>query len=106
MRCSYQLFALETADLDEGLIAVGDLAFHISGGNQALLRRKGAFALGNGLVVSHACRFLILWLVPDRSAGAGESLAGVTRLRGEEVVRLDRKISVRNFRHFFGSYKE
>ncbi|MOA38935.1 hypothetical protein D3C78_1606740 [compost metagenome] len=52
-----QFVAREAADLDEGLVAVGDLSFGIGGGDQALLGREGALALGDGLVVSHACRF-------------------------------------------------
>ena len=53
VRAADQLFALEAADVDESIITVGDDAFEIGGGDQALLFREGALSLGDRLVVTH-----------------------------------------------------
>jgi hypothetical protein len=53
MRRTDQFFTRKPADFDESIVAVGDHALGIGGGNQPLLRREGPFALCNGLVVTH-----------------------------------------------------
>ncbi|MNG30610.1 hypothetical protein D3C84_1162530 [compost metagenome] len=53
VRRTDQLLTGKPADLDEGVVAVGDHALGIGGGNQPLLSREGPFALCNGLVVTH-----------------------------------------------------
>ena len=69
VRCAQQLFALEPADVDEGLIAVSDLALQIGGGDQALLSGEGALALGDWLVISHSCRFWLKVSLMHRQQG-------------------------------------
>jgi len=54
VRLADQFLAGEAADLDEGVIAVGDLAIEVGGGNQATVRRKRAFTLGHGQVLAHS----------------------------------------------------
>ena len=53
VRCAYQLFTREPADLDKGIVAIGNYTFGIGGGNQPLLSGESAFALGDGLVITH-----------------------------------------------------
>jgi len=53
VRCAYQLLTREPADFDKSIVAVGNNAFGIGCGNQPLLRRKCAFALSDGLVITH-----------------------------------------------------
>jgi hypothetical protein len=53
VRRAGQLFAGETADFDEGIVAVGDHALGVGGGDQPLLGRESPFSLGNRLVVTH-----------------------------------------------------
>ncbi|MNH21161.1 hypothetical protein D3C79_809580 [compost metagenome] len=53
VRRAHQLLAGEAADLDEGVVAVGDHALGISGRDQPLLSWESPFALGNRLVVTH-----------------------------------------------------
>jgi hypothetical protein len=53
MRRADQFLTRKPADLDEIVVAVGDHALGIRGGNQPLLSRKGPFALCNGLVITH-----------------------------------------------------
>ncbi|MNC36477.1 hypothetical protein D3C75_849990 [compost metagenome] len=53
VRCTDQLLSGEPADFDKGVVAVGDHALGIGGGNQPLLSGEGSFALCNRLVVTH-----------------------------------------------------
>nr|WP_243701687.1 hypothetical protein [Pseudomonas aeruginosa] len=53
VRRGHQLLAAEAADVDEGFVAVGDDAFEIGGGDQALFRRIDALVLGDRLIVAH-----------------------------------------------------
>ncbi|MNP59006.1 hypothetical protein D3C76_1539700 [compost metagenome] len=53
VRRTGQLLARETADVDEGIVAVGDHTLGVGGGDQPLLCREGPFPLGNRLVVTH-----------------------------------------------------
>lgn len=53
VRRGHRLLAAEAADVDEGFVAVGDDAFEIGGGDQALFRRIDALVLGDGLIVAH-----------------------------------------------------
>ncbi|MNP19723.1 hypothetical protein D3C76_1122640 [compost metagenome] len=53
MRRPDQFLTRKPADLDEIVVAVGDHALGIRGGNQPLLSREGPFALCNGLVITH-----------------------------------------------------
>ena len=48
VRLTDQLLPGETADLDEGVVAVGDLAAEIGRGNQAFFSRESSFPLGHG----------------------------------------------------------
>jgi hypothetical protein len=48
-----QLILGKTADFNEGVVAIGNDAARIGGGDQPLLRREGPFALSDGLVISH-----------------------------------------------------
>ncbi len=48
-----QLFTGETADRDEGVVAIGDLAVEVGGGDQALIGGKGSFALSHWQVLAH-----------------------------------------------------
>src|SRR5690606_33929741 len=53
VRLADQFLARETAYLDECIVAVGDLAVEVSGGNQAVFGRKGSFSLSHGQVLAH-----------------------------------------------------
>lgn len=53
VRLADQLLAGEAADLDEGIVAVADLAVEVGGGNQAFFRREGSFPLSHGQVIAH-----------------------------------------------------
>jgi len=53
VRRTYQLLTRKSADFPERIVAVGDDAFGIGRGNQPLLRGKCAFALSDGLVITH-----------------------------------------------------
>jgi hypothetical protein len=57
MRRTDQFLTRKPADFDEIVVAVGDHALGVGGGNQPLLGREGPFALCNWLVVTHG--FLI-----------------------------------------------
>lgn len=54
VRRALQLLAVEAADLHKGIVAVGDLTFQVSGGNQSLLGREGAFALSDRQILAHS----------------------------------------------------
>jgi hypothetical protein len=53
MRRTDQFLTRKPADFDESVVAVGDHALGIGGGNQPLLSREGPFALCYWLVVTH-----------------------------------------------------
>src|SRR5690606_40675537 len=57
VRCPQQFFASEATDLHEIIVAVGDLAFEVRGGNQPLMRRKSPLMLSDGLVIAHGARY-------------------------------------------------
>nr|GFD52143.1 hypothetical protein [Tanacetum cinerariifolium] len=48
-----QLLAGKTAEGDKGVIAVGDMAAEVSGGDEALAGGKGTFLLCDGHVQTH-----------------------------------------------------
>lgn len=54
VRLADQFLAGEAADLDEGVIAVGDLAIEVGGGNQAFISGEGSFPLSHGQVLAHS----------------------------------------------------
>ena len=53
VRLADQFVVGKTADRDEGVIAVGDAAIEVRGGDQALLVGKGSFVLSDGQVHAH-----------------------------------------------------
>jgi len=55
VRGTHQFVTREPTDFDECVVAVGNHAFGICGGDQPLLSGEGTFALGNGLVITHDC---------------------------------------------------
>ncbi|MNR38555.1 hypothetical protein D3C85_1566650 [compost metagenome] len=48
-----QLVVGEPADRHESVVAVGDAAVEVSGGNQALIVGKGSFVLSDGQIHAH-----------------------------------------------------
>ncbi|MNF02504.1 hypothetical protein D3C80_2016580 [compost metagenome] len=53
VRLAEQLFAGEAADGDEGVVAVGDLAVEVGGGNQSFIGTERALPLGNRQILAH-----------------------------------------------------
>ncbi|MCA4078446.1 hypothetical protein LD001_24600 [Pseudomonas kurunegalensis] len=53
-----QLVVREAADRHEGIVAVGDAAVQVRGGNQALIAGKGSFVLSDGQIHAHLGRSL------------------------------------------------
>ncbi|MNZ85733.1 hypothetical protein D3C78_1045360 [compost metagenome] len=54
VRAADQLFATETADGYQFIVAVGQVAVQVSGGNQPLLVLEDDFLLGDRQIASHA----------------------------------------------------
>ncbi|MNN41312.1 hypothetical protein D3C81_1554250 [compost metagenome] len=54
VRAADQLIAIETADLDEFVVTVGDMAIDVRGGDQTLLGGKATFPAGQWHVAAHS----------------------------------------------------
>ncbi len=58
VRRTHQLSLAVTTDVDEGIVAIGDGAACVGGGNQSLFGRKCPLMLSDGLVVAHGISIL------------------------------------------------
>ncbi len=53
VRLADQLFASKATDLDKSVVAVGDIAVQVGGGNQPFICGEGSFPLSHWEVLAH-----------------------------------------------------